>query len=114
MSKPEWFRRSTWTDHDRDEFNARLKRCRGAGSKAQYLRIQACHLAEAGLHANAIELLDCLIMELPERMELANAHLQKAKSLVVLGLQQANSPMLGEEEFGKNSKLLGFPQRLMK
>ncbi len=29
-------------------------------------------------------------------------------------LQQANSPMLGEEEFGKNSKLLGFPQRLMK
>ncbi len=31
-----------------------------------------------------------------------------------LGLQQANSPMLGEEEFGKNSKLLGFPQRLMK
>jgi hypothetical protein len=40
MSKTEWFRRDTWTDIDRDDFIARLKRARGAGNKAQYLRIQ--------------------------------------------------------------------------
>jgi hypothetical protein len=37
MPEVEWFRRTTWTDRDRDEFNARLSRSRGIGNKAQYL-----------------------------------------------------------------------------
>src|ERR1043166_6834050 len=85
MGKVEWFRRTTWTDHDRDEFNARLKRSRGAGNKSQYLRIQACHLADAGLHVAAIELLDRWLTEFPQKIQIASAHLQKAESLAGLG-----------------------------
>lgn len=84
MSKTEWFRRITWSDADREEFNARLKRSRGEGNRAQYLRIQAGHLAEAGHHAAAIELLDRLFAEFPERIQLAQAHAQKADSLAKL------------------------------
>src|SRR5690349_9374034 len=85
MSNNEWFRRTTWSDADRVDFSARLKRSRGAGNKAQYLRIQAGHLADVGHHAAAIELLDQLLAEFPERVELAQAHAQKAKSLADLG-----------------------------
>ena len=84
MSRIDWYRRSTWTDRDQEEFNARLQRSRGAFNKAQYLRIQAIHLAEAGLNAAAIELLDPLLAEFPERIELASAHLQRAESLATL------------------------------
>jgi tetratricopeptide (TPR) repeat protein len=84
-TKTEWFRRTTWSDADREDFNARLKRSRGAGNKAQYLRIQAGHLAEAGHHSEAIELLDRLFAKFPQRIELAQAHSQKAASLARLG-----------------------------
>lgn len=81
----EWFRRSSWSDHDREEFYARLKRSRSAGKKAQYLRIQASYLAQAGYHSAAIELLDQMIAMYPERTQLAQAHVQKAESLAKLG-----------------------------
>lgn len=89
MSIPEWFRRVTWTDADRQDFNARLKRSRGSGNKAQYLRIQAYHLAQVGHHEGAIELLDRLLAEFPERMQIAMAHAQKADSLAKLGYTEA-------------------------
>lgn len=89
MSKTEWFRRTTWSDADRDDFNACLNRSRGAGNKAQYLRIQAGHLAEAGQHIGAIELLDRIFAEFPERVELAQSHAQKADSLAKLGQIEA-------------------------
>jgi tetratricopeptide (TPR) repeat protein len=89
MSKTEWFRRSTWSDADREDFNARLKRSRGASSKAQYLRLQALHLAEAGHHAGAIELLDRLLAEFPDSIDTAQAHAQKAESLAKLGQPEA-------------------------
>ena len=85
MLKTEWFRRSTWTATDRQDFHARLNRSRTAASKAQYLRIQACHLAEAGYHLPAIELLDLLLDKFPQRTELAQAFGQKAPSLASLG-----------------------------
>jgi tetratricopeptide (TPR) repeat protein len=85
MSKTEWFRRTTWSNADREDFDARLKRSRGAGNKAQYLRIQAQHLAEAGQHEVAIELLDRMLAEFPERIQIAQAHTQKGDSLVKLG-----------------------------
>jgi tetratricopeptide (TPR) repeat protein len=89
MSKTDWFRRSTWTDADRLEFNSRLKRSRGANNKAQYLRIQALHLEEAGHHAGAIELLDRLFAEFPDSIDIAQAHHQKADSLARLGQAEA-------------------------
>lgn len=85
MSSTEWFRRTTWTDADRVDFNARLKRSRGASSKAQFLRLQALHLAEAGHHDGAIELLDRLLTEFPDSIDIAQGHAQKADSLVRLG-----------------------------
>jgi tetratricopeptide (TPR) repeat protein len=89
MSKTEWFRRTTWSDADREDFNAHLKRSRGAGNKAQFLRIQACHLADAGRHADAIELLDRLFTEFPQQFELAQSHAQKADCLTALGQIEA-------------------------
>ncbi len=104
MSQTEWFRRATWSDDDRDDFNARLKRSRGAGNKAQYLSIQAAHLASAGNHAAAIELLDRLFAEFPQRIELAGAHDQKAKSLASLGqieaaIQEYRAALQAERDF---------------
>jgi len=85
MSEDNWFRHSTWTDRDREEFDARLKHSRFASDGAQYLRIQAACLAEAGQDSAAIELLDRLFAEYPDRFQLGQAHLQKAESLVKLG-----------------------------
>jgi tetratricopeptide (TPR) repeat protein len=104
MSTTEWFRRTTWSDADREDFNAHLRRSRGARNKAQYLRIQACHLAEAGRHADAIELLDRLFAEFPERFELAQSHAQKADSLARLGqiaaaIEEYRAALQAEREF---------------
>lgn len=85
MTKSEWFRRNTWTKQDQEEFNARLKRTRGDSNKAQYLRIQALHLAEAGQDGGAIELLDRLLLEYPNGLEIAQAHAQKADLLAKSG-----------------------------
>jgi tetratricopeptide (TPR) repeat protein len=104
MPKVEWFRRTTWTDRDRDEFNARLSRSRGIGNKAQYLRTQACHLAGAGLNAAAIELLDRMLTEFPVRIEQAMAHLQKAWVLAGVGqiepaIQEFRAALQAERDF---------------
>ena len=85
MSKVEWYRRTTWTESDRKDFESRLKRSRGASNKAQYLRIQAYHLAEVGNEEAAIQLLDRLFAEFPETYQLAQAHDQKANCLATLG-----------------------------
>jgi hypothetical protein len=77
----DWFRRSTWSDNDRDEFETRLRRARPTG-RAQYLRIQAFHLADAGrddLLSPALELLRRLLAEYPESGEVAAAEHLRAK-----------------------------------
>jgi tetratricopeptide (TPR) repeat protein len=104
MSETEWFRRTTWSDADRDDFNARLRRSRSAAKKAQYLRIQAWHLADTGSHAAAIELLDRLFAEFPQRVELAQAHAQKAQSLANLrqtegAIQEYRAALQAERDF---------------
>jgi tetratricopeptide (TPR) repeat protein len=84
MPKDDWFRHTTWSAADRQSFFARLKRSRSSRNKAQYLRIQAAHLAEAGYITAAIELLDQILLDHPEGSELAQTHLQKAECLVEL------------------------------
>ncbi len=86
--KVEWFRRSTWSDRDAEEFAQRLASSRGSSRKAQYLRIQALHLFEAGdlaLTRAALGLLDQLIADYPEPFDLARAHSLRAECLVDLG-----------------------------
>ena len=88
----EWFRRSTWTPRDREEFDARLARSRGNDRKAQYLRVQAYHLhstGEARLLPAALELLDRLIGEFPEPFQLGLAHSLRAEVLIDLGRPDA-------------------------
>jgi tetratricopeptide (TPR) repeat protein len=104
MSNTEWFRRATWTDVDREEFNARLKRSRRAENKSQYLRIQALHLAEAGHHDGAIELLDRLFAEFPDSIDVAQAHAQKADSLAKMeqtgaAIQEYRAALQAERDF---------------
>lgn len=82
MGREDWYRRTTWSDADEDQFRARLKRSRTSANKSQYLRVQAVYLAEAGHHTSAIQLLDEMIRDYPQHIELAQAYLQKAESLV--------------------------------
>jgi tetratricopeptide (TPR) repeat protein len=61
MGRNDWYRRSTWTNRDQDEFFQRLNRSRSLSSKVQYLIIQAQCLRNAGGEKNiraALELLD--------------------------------------------------------
>lgn len=82
----DWFRKTTWTKSDEEDFLIRLKRTRSY-NRSQYLRIQAFHLAESenpDLCKHALVLLDALFTEYPDRTELAMAYLQKAECLAVL------------------------------
>lgn len=88
-NRDKWFRRSTWLESDRSEFLARLARCRGEGSKAQHIRIQAHHLAETGVFHGAIELLEKLFSEYPEKSQLAMGHVQMAECRLALGQDAA-------------------------
>ena len=84
MGRDDWFRRRTWSEQDAADFEQRLRRCRGPASKAQSLRIQAFHLAEVGLHREALALLSRLLRDFPEPCQLASSFLQRAKSLAAL------------------------------
>jgi hypothetical protein len=75
----QWFRKSSWSEADRLDFETRFARTRHY-SRAQYLRLQAFHLAEAGLHADAILLIDRLLADYPDSSEIASAYLQRAVS----------------------------------
>lgn len=88
MSNADWYRRLTWTPADAAEFAERLKRSRSAFHRAQYLRIQAHHLQEAGrpeLTTAALTLLDQLIAECARDPAISLAHKQRAECLVDLG-----------------------------
>ena len=85
MPRDDWYRHSTWSPDDQQHFFGRLKRSKTAAHKAQYVRIQASCLADAGNHRAATELLELLFREFPERLQLAQAHLQMALCLVELG-----------------------------
>jgi tetratricopeptide (TPR) repeat protein len=84
MPRDDWYRHSMWSAAEQQDFFARLKRSRTAANKAQYVRIQASCLADAGHHRAAVELLDLLFRDFPERFELAQSHLQKALCLIEL------------------------------
>ena len=85
MGRRDWFRNDTWTPDVKAAFRQRLGRSRGSFHRAQYLRIQAFHLAEAGHNQAAIELLDELFEKYPEKWQLALARSQSAKCLLALG-----------------------------
>lgn len=104
MTSRDWFRRVTWTDDDRREFDARLGRCRSPQKAAQYLRIQAGHLAQAGHYEASVGLLERMLAECPARIQLAQAHAQIADVLAKLGeldgaIREYRAALQAEREF---------------
>ena len=86
MSNQEWFRKTTWTKDDQDDFFAHLKRSRKS-SREQYLKIQAHYLLDSGSFSEAaLELVNLAIAQYPESIFLAELYEQKAKCLDTLGL----------------------------
>jgi tetratricopeptide (TPR) repeat protein len=77
----DWFRKVSWSKSDQEDFWAHHKRARAHG-KAQYLRIQASHLARTKkpeLEGAALTLLNLLIADFPDSSELACAYWQRAQ-----------------------------------
>jgi tetratricopeptide (TPR) repeat protein len=107
----DWYRRTTWTQTDEDEFFARLNRSRGQFHKAQYLRIQA-HYLQKEFPEEALKLLELIIEEYPEPFELSSTYLQKAQCLVAIN-QKLESllwfrKVLESEEKNKGVQTTGY------
>jgi tetratricopeptide (TPR) repeat protein len=84
MASDEWYRKETWSNTDREDFNTRLRPTR-KNNRAEYLQIQACHLAEVDLHSAALELLDDCLNDDPENTQVTVVHVQRAESLAAIG-----------------------------
>jgi tetratricopeptide (TPR) repeat protein len=76
----DWFRNTTWDDAIERAFDEKLCRAR---RKEQYLRIQACTLAQSHPEV-ALKLLD-RYFELDDDFDHAQAHVDRAKALLALG-----------------------------
>ena len=88
MARHDWYRRTTWTQRDQNEFLARNKRSRGADSKAQYLRIQAQTLLETGnpvLIGSALDLVQKACSEYPHALDSALAFETAGRCCEALG-----------------------------
>lgn len=80
MSRDDWFRNTTWSDKIAAQFDAKLKRAR---RKGQYLRIQACTLAET--RPEVALLLLGRYFEQEDRFDEAQAYVDRATALIALG-----------------------------
>ena len=76
----DWYRNTTWNEAIERAFDDKLRRAR---SKAQYLRIQACTLARSHPEV-ALRLLD-RYFQLPQDIDCAQAHVDRAEALLALG-----------------------------
>ena len=85
MARDDWYRRTTWTPEDQAAFQSRLARSRDDEGKAQYLRIQAFYLAEAGRHEAALALIDQLLTRHAVAGQMEMAYLQRAECLAAIG-----------------------------
>lgn len=87
MARDDWFRRTTWTETDQNDFFERLKRCR-THTKSQNLRIQAGYLQKIGtpeMLFAALQLLNLYFAEFPDDFDLAMSYLQAAECHSSLG-----------------------------
>lgn len=101
MGREDWYRNKVWNSDIESAFFAKLKRAR---DKAQYLRIQACTLANIYPEI-ALRLLDEYFL-LPSEHDRAQAHVDRATSYLTLGnVEQAissyESALAREAEFPK-------------
>jgi len=80
MSRDDWFRHTAWNDGVAAQFEAKLKRARRQG---QYIRIQACTLAQTYPDV-ALQLLDRYFAQ-DDRFDEAQAYVDRATAFVALG-----------------------------
>jgi hypothetical protein len=88
----DWFRKTTWSKEDQEDFDARWKRCRTDWNRFQYLSIQAGHLsgAKPPLYADALKLLERALSDFHQPVGIANALGLKARCVHALsGFDQA-------------------------
>ena len=99
MSRDDWYRNTEWNARISQEFEAKLARAR---RKEQYLRIQACTLAE--IHPNvALSLLE-RYFALPDQFDAAQAHVDRATAFLAQAkiddaLSAYESALVREAEF---------------
>lgn len=79
MGTEDWYRNADWNTQIESAFFAKLRRAR---DKSQYLRIQACTLAEKHPHA-ALRLLD-EYFELGDHFDMAQAYVDSATAFLAL------------------------------
>ena len=106
----DWFRRHTWTEADQAEFFARLRRSRSSFHKAQYARIQAYELHQAGgarCAAEALELLDMIVERWMGDAQRASVHHQRAECLRNLG-RDADAIFAHRETFAEQRRLPSY------
>jgi len=80
MGREDWYRNKEWNSDIESAFFAKMKRAR---DKGQYLRIQACTLADIYPEI-ALKLLDAYFL-LPAAHDRAQAHVDSATSYLTLG-----------------------------
>jgi hypothetical protein len=74
----DWYRLTTWSESDRQGFEARLSRSRKA-NRSQYLSSQAWHLFSVGLFDESLVLLRRMFNDYPNPVELPEQDQWKIK-----------------------------------
>ena len=87
MPKDEWYRKTAWTSDDASDFFAQLARSPTDIQRAQYLKIQALTLKDAGDFRAALELVELAIEKFPNR-EATQLRKLRAECLWALGLRE--------------------------
>lgn len=74
----DWYRLTTWSESDRQEFEARLSRSRKS-NRSDYLTTQAWHLFSSGLFDESLLLLNRMFNDYPKQANLSSGYLLQAK-----------------------------------
>jgi tetratricopeptide (TPR) repeat protein len=94
----DWYRKTTWSEADQEDFEARWKRARGDWNRFQYLTIQAAHLvgAKPPRYSEALRLIDRALSDFHEPIGIANALALKARCIHALSGFDAAIPVYRE------------------
>jgi tetratricopeptide (TPR) repeat protein len=87
VAKDDWYRKTTWTSDDAEDFFAELARSRTDIHRAQCLKIQALTLRDAEQYQAALDLVEMAIEKFPHR-ETTQVRKLRAECLWALGLRE--------------------------
>jgi tetratricopeptide (TPR) repeat protein len=110
LGTEDWYRTKVWNSAAQQAFMARLGRSRSEFHKAQYLRIQAYELVNkisTPLIDEALELLNLLITQYPDKSQLSTAYSQQGKCYLalkqdILALKSIEMALLAQRNYPKS------------